>query len=346
MPDHWTLVTPDGNYELNASFSAPKYQAGGVDTSAALRRDDRTAYQRSGDGLRTPGPLVLYGRVWRDDMDVPEIVGELNDILDAVAATTDVVRTTPAGTYTYSGLSGGPTPEVTPDGLGGWQVVIELWPARAAATFLPPPPPAICSNFNDLPLGEGIPAGWTDRWAAGAYEVDSGGYGVPEGYGPAVLLQSGTGNRLLTRDALDGAGPDIELLALGRFTGAFAGGPWVRASGAAGSENGYGIRVRTDTAAPRLVKATNGSFTDLQTFNHIVSGGILWLWTRIRAEGDQIKGKIWAAGDPEPAEWGAEATDSTHQDAGWAGLGKRAGGTVIWTSACAAFNGDAVLTAT
>lgn len=137
MPDRWTLKTPDGDYQLNASFAARQYHPGGVDTAAALRRDDRTAYQRSGDGLRTPGPLVLFGRVWRDDMDVPEIVGELNDIRDAVAATTDVVRTTSAGTYTYSGLSGGPTPEVTPDGLGGWQVVIELWPQRAAATFVP-----------------------------------------------------------------------------------------------------------------------------------------------------------------------------------------------------------------
>lgn|GEM_PF-4792826 len=137
MADRWTLVTPTGNVDLNATFAARTYQPGGVDASAALRRDDRRAYQRSGDGLRTPGPLVLYGIVARDDQDVAAIVDELNDIRDAVAACTSVVRTTSAGTYTYSGLSGGPTPEVTPDGLGGWRVVIELWPQRAAATFVP-----------------------------------------------------------------------------------------------------------------------------------------------------------------------------------------------------------------
>lgn len=137
VPDRWTLKTPSGDYELNASFAARQYHPGGVDTAAALRRDDRTAYQRSGDGLRTPGPLVLYGVVARDDQDVAAIVDELNDIRDAVAACTQVIRTTSAGTYTYDGLSGGPTPEVTPDGLGGWRVVIELWPQRAAATFVP-----------------------------------------------------------------------------------------------------------------------------------------------------------------------------------------------------------------
>lgn len=343
MADRWTLRTPTGDVQLNSTFSTPQYQPGGVDRGAALRRDGRGTFQRSGDGLATPGALRLTGRVWGDSQSIPAMLDELDDIREAVAACSEVRRVTSGGTYVYSQLAGGPPPAITPDGLGGFQVEIELWPGRAEPTLLPP---AICSNFNDLPPGPGIPAGWTDRWSPGDYEVDIGGYAVPDGYGPGVLIQSGTGNRLLTRDALDGAGPDIELLALGRFNGAFAGGPWVRASGAAGSENGYGIRVRTDTAAPQLVKATNGSFTTMQTFNHIISGGNLWLWTRIRAEGDQIKGKIWAAGDPEPAEWGAEATDSTHQDAGWAGLGKRAGGTVIWTSACAAFNGDSVLTAT
>ena len=137
MADRWTLRTPAGDYSLNASFAARTYHPGGVDTSAAFRRDGRRAYQRSGDGLRTPGPLVLHGRVWRDDMDAAQIVAELNDIRDAVAACIEVVRTTTAGTYTYGQLAGGPTPEVTPDGLGGWVVVIELWPGRATATFVP-----------------------------------------------------------------------------------------------------------------------------------------------------------------------------------------------------------------
>lgn len=137
MADRWTLVTPQGDYQLNASFSAPNLHAGGVDTNAALRRDGLRSYQRSGDGLRTPGPLILKGRVWRDDHLIAAMVDELNDIRDAVAATIAVKRENNAGTYTYSELAGGPPPAITPDGLGGWQVEIELWPGRPSATYVP-----------------------------------------------------------------------------------------------------------------------------------------------------------------------------------------------------------------
>ncbi len=137
MADRWTLVTPDGDYHLNASFSAPQLHAGGVDANAALRRDGRRAYQRSGGGLMTPGPHVLHGRVWRDDLDIQALVYELNDIRDAVAASTQLRRENDAGSYTYRDLAGGPTPEVTPDSLGGWEVQIELWPGRPSPTFIP-----------------------------------------------------------------------------------------------------------------------------------------------------------------------------------------------------------------
>lgn len=154
MADSWTLTTPSGPYTLNASFSAPKYQAGGVGPPGALRRDDRNTYQRSGDGLPTPGALTLTGRVWRDDQNAALIVTELNAIKEAVAACSEVVRTTAGGTYTYSGIAGGPTPEVTPDGLGGWLVTIELWPARANATFIPASgriqPIHFASRVNDI----------------------------------------------------------------------------------------------------------------------------------------------------------------------------------------------------
>jgi hypothetical protein len=137
MADRWTLVTPSGVLLLNSSFSAPRLHPGGVDTNAALRRDARNNTQRTGDGLRTPGPLTLRGRVWRDDQDVPAIVDELNDIQDAVASTIEVRRQNDTGTFTYSSLAGGPPPAITPDGLGGWVVEIELWPGRAEPTFIP-----------------------------------------------------------------------------------------------------------------------------------------------------------------------------------------------------------------
>lgn len=137
MADQWKLVTPTGDVQLNASFSAPQYEPGGVDRGAARRRDGLTTYQRVGDGLRTPGPLRLNGRVWDDSLNITAMLDELDEIKEAVAACTQVVRTTTAGTYTYDRLAGGPPPEVTPDGLGGFEVKIELWPGRAAATFVP-----------------------------------------------------------------------------------------------------------------------------------------------------------------------------------------------------------------
>lgn len=164
MADSWTLITPDGPYQLNASFSAPKYQAGGVSGPGALRRDDRNAYQRSGDGLATPGPLTLIGRVWRDDQDQALMLQELEAIRAAVATCTTVTRSNNAGEYVYDDLAGGPTPEVTPDGLGGWVVTIELWPARAAATFIPPGP-ALVNSWSSLyesttEVSVPVPFGW------------------------------------------------------------------------------------------------------------------------------------------------------------------------------------------
>lgn len=140
MADTWTLVTPNGDYTLNPTFSAPKYQPGGVSGPGALRRDERTAYQRSGDGHATPGPLVLQGRVWRDDQDTALMVTELNAIRDAVTDCTSVVRQNYAGAYTYNDLAGGASPIITPDGLGGWSVQLDLWPARAEPTFTPATP--------------------------------------------------------------------------------------------------------------------------------------------------------------------------------------------------------------
>lgn len=136
MADRWVLVTPLGDYQLNATFYAPNLHPGGVDTNAAVRREGRNTYQRTGDGLRTPGPLRLNGRVWRDDRNIKLLVDELDDIRNAVTSTIQVRRMNDAGTYLHSELAGGPPPAVTPDGLGGWFVEIELWPGRAEPTFI------------------------------------------------------------------------------------------------------------------------------------------------------------------------------------------------------------------
>lgn len=166
MPDAWTLDTPGGPYTLNPTFSAPKYQPGSVSGPGALRRDDRNTYQRSGDGLATPGPLTLIGRVWRDDQDQALMLQELEAIRAAVATCTTVTRSNNAGEYVYDSLAGGAAPEITPDGLGGWNVLIELWPGRAEPTHLPSiavVPDGVWLESLNIQQADGTPvATWLD----------------------------------------------------------------------------------------------------------------------------------------------------------------------------------------
>src|SRR5690606_25463771 len=120
VADRWTLKTPAGDVELNETFHAVTLTPGGVDAGGLLRRGRDRAYQRSGAGMRTPGPLRLRGLVWDDSRDVAAIRSALSELRDAVAACTEVVRVNGFAEYHYENLAGGPTPVVTPDGLGGY----------------------------------------------------------------------------------------------------------------------------------------------------------------------------------------------------------------------------------
>lgn len=138
MADRWILVTPTAKLELNDTFHAPQYEPGDVSAAAVTRRDDRREYQRTGDGLPTPGPLRLLGRVWRDDRDLSGMTTELEAIQKAVDECVRVERRTSRSVSTYDDLAGGPTVAVTSDGLGGWVIEIELWPGRPDVIVLPP----------------------------------------------------------------------------------------------------------------------------------------------------------------------------------------------------------------
>lgn len=135
MADAWVIVTPQGRVELNPTFSSPTWEPGSVSGPGALRRDELGTYQRSGDGLRTPGPLIISGRVWSDARDTIEIIAELNLIQEAVRNATTAIRSNNAGEYVFQNLEGGPTAEILPDGVGGWVVTINLWPARPTPVF-------------------------------------------------------------------------------------------------------------------------------------------------------------------------------------------------------------------
>lgn len=136
--DRFIIVTADSQFELNWTFSAAALHPGSVDPSALGRRSTGSVLQRFGDGQRTPGPFVLSGHVWNDGQDARAIRTEIVNIQAAVAAAQSVLRDTPTGQYWYSGFQGGPSPEVTPDGIGGYRVRLEFWPSRAEFVPLPP----------------------------------------------------------------------------------------------------------------------------------------------------------------------------------------------------------------
>lgn len=138
MADRWFLRNQQGQvYELNSTFSAEQYEPGSVDTNSLSRREGYRLYQRSGDGLRTPGPLRLNGRVWRDDRDLLAMWAELEAIEAAVQSCATVERRTSRSLSRYNDLAGGPTAAIHPDGVGGYTVDIELWPGRAEPTIIP-----------------------------------------------------------------------------------------------------------------------------------------------------------------------------------------------------------------
>lgn len=135
MADTWILITPAGSYQLNPTFSAPQYEPGDAAGQGLIRHPNTGALQREGDSLRTPGPLILTGRVGRDDHDATHTLAELNHISAAAEACVGVARTTRGGTYTFGLNSGGPTPEVISDRLGSWVVRLYLWPASPEPAF-------------------------------------------------------------------------------------------------------------------------------------------------------------------------------------------------------------------
>lgn len=308
MPDTWTLVTPTGNYTLNRTFHAPKYQPGGVDTNAALRRDGRATYQRSGDGLLTPGPLVLRGRVWDDARDIAALVDELETIQEAAATCIQVVRTTDAGRYVYDDLAGGPPPEVTPDGLGGWEVTLELWPGRALPTFVPP---GFTNEWQHYRQSSSAGA-WSDSITDDLLSVFT--TTAPQGdesSNPQMLSWEGL------RDAKAGVAEfdalvrvrcasfpatDILFPGVALFVRLPA-GPFTPSTGLAHMLRRHGTQLRLFYGIYNPL----GTPPAGSTHNFGVSMTVgQWYWMRLQVTRDAtteyLKGKMWADGDSEP-DW-------------------------------------------
>lgn len=168
---------------------------------------------------------------------------------------------------------------------------------------------------------------WTPRWASSTDDWSIVSGSEFEGGHALRFDQGGTG---ASRNALSwatvGEPSDVEVLDKFRvpsFTAdsnlGFHARVHLRSSTTNGNEEGYWVEASAPHAAFRLGKYTaDGGLTTLGTFGTPVEN--TFYYRRFRAEGDQLKAKVWPVGEAEPAAWDIEVTDTDHT-AGWVGLG-------------------------
>ncbi|WP_141212054.1 right-handed parallel beta-helix repeat-containing protein [Halorubrum sp. Eb13] len=92
----------------------------------------------------------------------------------------------------------------------------------------------------------------------------------------------------------------------------------VRSSGSNGSENGYWLEVEKPSESFRLGKYTDGDGKTIARFGTPKED--TFYLRRFRAEGSELKAKVWPAVEEEPLNWDIETTDADHTQ-GWIGLG-------------------------
>lgn len=93
---------------------------------------------------------------------------------------------------------------------------------------------------------------------------------------------------------------------------------YLRSSITEGQENGYWIEVENRENAFRLAKYTDGEVANIGRFGTPLED--TFFYRRFRAEGEELKAKVWPADETEPDDWDIETTDTDHT-AGWVGLG-------------------------
>jgi hypothetical protein len=171
---------------------------------------------------------------------------------------------------------------------------------------------------------------WTPRW-----ESDNSAWGVANDtslvgdYGLVFDTDDSARHALSWDDA--GQPSDVEILDKIRITnipdvdgsGAAQGRLHLRSGLSTDGENGYWLdtgRVNDadDPSGFRLGKYTDGQLSVLRRFESIEQG--TFYYRRFRAEGSDLRAKVWPASQSEPSTWDVTVTDTDHT-AGWVGTG-------------------------
>lgn len=177
------------------------------------------------------------------------------------------------------------------------------------------------TDFSDMPLNE-MPVGWAPRWRATGATWE-----VREESGTRLLYHTnatGAGRRGLAWEV--GTVEDAEIVVAYRATPGWT-RPVIRGRGVEGAETGYygGIRSSSSAANGKYVEGTNTIPLGDSSGDTSFSDANIYV-TRFRVEGSLVKSKTWLEGDPEPAGWVIEDTDSTITGPGWIGLVTYSGG--------------------
>lgn len=93
----------------------------------------------------------------------------------------------------------------------------------------------------------------------------------------------------------------------------------LRGSGFAGSESSYYSEIHlTDELV--VGRYLNGTVEQLRSVSFDYEPGT-WLMTRFRADGEDLRYRVWEYGESEPDEWDIEVSDDNIDTGGWVGLG-------------------------
>lgn len=221
--------------------------------------------------------------------------------------------------------------------IDGVPTADEVGAFRGATEPVEDPEETFQTDFGDATVGA-QPDGWAREWATGDgdFTVGSGG----DLGGKRLELTASAGARRALRWTAPGSVADVELharLTLPEFdadTNDYC-RLYARGGGGDGTETAYFFSVRDGAFAIR--KYDGGSMTELWSGGTPAAGQPYLV--RFRAEGTDLKLKVWEADAGEPDDWTATASDSGISTAGWAGVGAYSDAAQYWDGVTAGTGG-------
>lgn len=191
------------------------------------------------------------------------------------------------------------------------------------------------------------PSGWTPRWTTSSSTWVVRALSTATAGKYLEHTATTANHRLLSFDAVDGDGGRADAEIFVRYWSNSNGASQfyliARASGAAGSENGY--IFYNSSSGLRIAKIVAGTLTTIASVSFSLSAST-WYSIRFRVNGSTLKARIWASAytADEPTAWNIETTDGSITAAGWVGIGSATtAGTRAWDDVAVGTGGDAAV---